>query len=141
MLFSTGSSEQAADRAATEGVLTAFGFDWDGEKTYRMEKGSPAQVTETEAVKEWLQLVLRTQAGRYAIYPADFGASLYDLIGKRLPRGASLAELRRQLQASAAYLPEISSIGSVTWDGEKITCSVTLDRDGGEETEVIELEP
>ena len=50
-----------------------------------------------------------------------------------------LQELRRQLRASAAYLPVIDSIGAVTWDGEKVSCEVTLG--GSTTTEVISVEP
>lgn len=114
-----------------------FDFNWAAE-AYTMERGTPAEVNGVEAVKAWLGLVLRTTQGRYAVYPSDFGASLYALMGRKLPRGAALSELRRQLRESAAYCPTIEEIGPVTWDGERVTCSVTL---SNQSTEVITVEP
>lgn len=113
-----------------------FAFDWVDE-TYDMVTGTPSEVYGVEAVKEWLQLVLRTTQGRYPIYPADFGASLYDVMGKKLPRGVVLSEIRRQLRESIAYCPTIEDIGQVIWDGESITCTVTLTNNT---TEVVTVE-
>lgn len=137
MLFDVTAED--AVTGSESAVKASLNFDWDS-GAYAISRGSPAKITGLEAVKGWLQLVLRTPRGRYAVYPAGFGASLYQLIGKKLPRGAELAELRRQLQESAAWLPAIASIGAVTWDGEKISCTVTLDLDGEKTEEVIELE-
>lgn len=113
-----------------------FDFDWDAEACV-MDYGTPVEVSGVEAVKAWLQLVLRTSQGRYAIYPADFGASLYNVMGRKLPRGAVLSELQRQLQESAAYCPTIQDIGQVVWDGSAITCTITLTN---EQTEVVTVE-
>lgn len=132
---------QAAEEAATLPTpATGLAFDWSA-GAYPIDRGSPREVIGVEAVKAWLELVLRTEAGRYGAYPSDFGASLYALLGRRLPKGASLSELRRQLQQSAAYLPVIGSIGPVTWDGTRVTCTVTLEQEGTETTEVMEFEP
>lgn len=127
------------NKAAGTAVLPAatFPFDWVNE-TYEMERGSPKEVTGVEAVKAWLELVLRTAQGRYAIWPADFGASLYNLMGRKLPRGAVLSELQRQLQESAAYCPTIQEVGQVVWDGTAVTCTITLE---DQTTEVITVEP
>ena len=133
MLFNT--TTEAAETAARPGVTLVF--DWTA-GAYRMETGTPAEASGREAVQAWLNLVLRTAQGRHAIYPGDFGASLYDLMGQKLPRGAALSELRRQLLESAAYCPTIEEIGPVTWDGEAVTCTVTLENDT---TEVVTIEP
>lgn len=114
-----------------------FGFNWESE-TYSMDYGTPVGVNGVEAVKAWLQLVLRTTQGRYAIYPSDFGASLYNVMGKKLPKGAVLSEIRRQLKESMKYCPTIEDIGQVVWDGEAITCTVTLTNNT---TEVVTIEP
>lgn len=114
-----------------------FDFNWESE-TYSMDYGTPVEVNGVEAVKEWLQLVLRTTQGRYAIYPSDFGASLYNVMGKKLPKGAVLSEIRRQLKESMKYCPTIEDIGQVVWDGEAITCTITLTNNT---TEVVTIEP
>lgn len=140
MLFDTLAAAQTAAEAAQEAVGVAFPFDWE-QDAYPMEAGSPAEVTGVEAVKTWFQLVLRTRRGRYAIYPADFGCSTLDLIGKKMPRGYRLSELRRELAESAVYCPVIRDISTLVYNGTAIECTVTLDMDGTEQTEVIEIEP
>ena len=133
MLFETRT--EVADVLIEPGYTLAF--DWAAE-TYNMERGTPAEVNGIEAVKAWLNLALRTPQGRYAIYPSDFGASLYDALGKKLPRGAVLSEIRRQLSESARYCPTIEDISQVVWDGQSITCTITLTNNT---TEVVTIEP
>lgn len=141
MLFNATETTEALAQARPEAQLgAAFRFDWDNH-CYFMASGSPEEVTETEAVKEWIRQVLRTRRGRYGIYHADFGAPAQDLIGRRIPKGFDLSELRRQLSESAVYNPAIREIGTMAYDGRTITCTVTLETADGETQEVIEIEP
>lgn len=124
-------------------VMTGFRFDYS-RNAYVINAGTPEEVTGVEAVKAWLELVVRTARGRYAIYPADFGARAQDLIGKKIPsppKGLDLSELRRHLVESARYLPAIQEISQMTYDGGKIHCTVTLETEAGRTQEVIDIEP
>lgn len=121
-------------------VMAGFKFDWK-ENRFVMAAGTPEEVTGTEAVKAWLELVIRTRWGRYAIYPADFGAPVQELMGRKYPKGFDLSELRRQLSETAKYLPAIREISDVTYDGETIQCTVLLETETGETQEVIDIEP
>jgi len=135
MLFEITTAEAVQTAEVLPGVTLVF--DWTSD-TYDMTEGSPTEVTGLEAVKAWLELVVRTRRGRYAIYPADFGTSALDLIGRKLPRGYALAELQRELEESAAYCPTIEDVTGVEYDGRAVVCTVTLDDDT---TEVITIEP
>lgn len=124
-------------------VMTGFWFDYK-RNAYVIDAGTPEEVTGVEAVKAWLELVVRTARGRYAIYPSNFGARAQDLIGKKIPsppKGLNLSELRRHLVESSRYLPAIQEISRMTYDGEKIHCTVILDTEAGRTQEVIDIEP
>lgn len=121
-------------------VMAGFRFDYET-NSYMMEAGSPVEVTGKEAVKAWLEQVIRTAQGRYDIYPSDFGARLQDLVGRKAPKGFDLSEFNRQLRETARYLPAIHDISRAVYDGETIQCTVTLASSTGETTEVITIEP
>ena len=121
-------------------VMAGFRFDW-ASNCFVMAAGTPEEVTGTEAVKTWLELVIRIRRGRYAIYPEDFGAPVQDLMGHKYPKGFDLSELRRQLSETAKYLPAIREISDVTYDGDTIQCTVLLETEAGETQEVIDIEP
>ena len=127
-------TEQARDPAVMGRALV---FDWEA-GAYPMENGSPVEATGAGAVKAWLEYVIRTKVGRYAIHPEDFGTSALELIGQKIPRGYALSELRRELLESAAFCRAIREISELIYDGEQITCSVTL-QDGNLVEEVFAL--
>lgn len=117
-------------------VGIGLAFCWDEDHFY-MKDGSPVMVTAVDAVKEWLELVVRTRQGRYPIYPIDFGGDALDLIGKKIPRGFSLSEFKRKMLESSRYNPGIDDMEDFTWDGEKISISVLLS-DGTKEVAEFE---
>ena len=140
MLFDKATTEQTVRTLRDSAVGTAFSFDWE-KNCFAMEDGSPVEVTGEAAVREWLQLVVRTAAGRYPIYPADFGAKAQDLAGRKLPHGAGLSELRRQIADSARHLPVIQEVSKVTYEDGAIHCTVTLADLTKTITEVIDRGP
>lgn len=50
-----------------------------------------------EAVKQWIELFIRVELGKYAIYSDNFGLDLRELIGYRLPRSVQVSEIIRRL--------------------------------------------
>jgi len=138
MLFNTQTAPAAAKQAVIEPCT--FLFDWEEER-YDMTEGEPTRVTGPEAVKAWLELVLRTRRGRYRIYPPDFGCSFLDLRGRKIPYGTSLPELQRELEQSAGYLDLIESVSGVEYDDGAVRCTVELAGSGPQEIEVIIVEP
>ena len=100
-------------------------FDWTAGR-YVMENGGPAECTGAEAVKAWLEQVIRTRVGRYPVHPTDYGCSALDLIGDKIPKGYALSEIRQELLASAAYCKAITELSELVYDGEKVVCTVRL---------------
>ena len=143
MLFDSVPQREAAAVSESDTVRDpavmgrALAFDWDA-GAYQMDNGAPVEVTGAEAVKAWINYVVRTKVGRYAIHPEDFGCSALDLIGQKIPKGFALSEIRRELLASAVYCPAIREISELIYDGERITCSVTL-ADGNYLEEAIDV--
>ena len=68
MLFDAVAQEQeaiTATRPETE-IGMGFVFDWDHQQL-KMQDGTPVLVYGIAAIKEWVQLVVRTRQGRYPI--------------------------------------------------------------------------
>lgn len=105
-------------------------FDWAAGR-YRMENGGPVECIGAEAVKAWIEQVVRTRVGKYPVHPTDYGCSALDLIGQKIPRGYALSEIRRELLSSAAYCRAIEELSELIYDGERINCTVKL-RDGND---------
>lgn len=138
MLFDrTETADAQAAEVSDSEVGVNFLFNYDA-NAYVMEAGSPVQVTGRRAVQAWLNYVVRTARGRYAIHPTDFGARIQDMVGLKAPKGFDLSEFNRQLQDSIRYLPAIQSVSRPVFDGKSIQCTVTLADDT---TEVMQIEP
>lgn len=103
-------------------------FDW-AQKRYRMENGGPVECIGAEAVKAWIEQVVRTRVGKYPVHPTDYGCSALELIGQKIPKGYALSEIRRELLSSAAYCRAIEELSELIYDGERIHCTVKL-KDG-----------
>ena len=112
-------------------------FDWTAGR-YLMANGGPVECIGAEAVKAWLEQVIRTRVGKYAVHPTDYGCSALDLIGQKIPKGYALSEIRAELLASAAYCRAIEELSELIYDGERINCTVRL-KDGNYITEVVDL--
>ena len=141
MIFEVDTTEDTAFVPQAESaVQTGFVFDWENH-CYVLSAGSPLEVTGTEAIKEWLRQVIRTQRERFAIYPIDFGAPVRALMGQKHPKGFALSEFRRELTETAAHCPAIRGISSVAYDGTTITCTVSLETEAGVTQEVIDVGP
>lgn len=141
MLFDrTETADAQAAAVSDSAVGVNFMFDYD-KMAYAMEAGSPVQVTGRQAVQAWLEYVVRTARGRYAIHPTDFGARIQDMVGLKAPKGYDLSEFNRQLQETIRYLPAIQGISRPSFDGKSIQCTVTLASSTGETTEVMRIEP
>lgn len=117
-------------------IAGALKFDWET-NTFEILDGSPVIVRGGNAVKEFLQLTVRTKPGRCPIYPVDFGGNAMEYIGKKIPKGFGLSEFKRRMVETAGYCPGIANIDGFEYDGSRIHCEVEL-TDGTREVEEIE---
>ena len=106
---------------STEDTGNVFVFDYNTGQ-HEMKNGVLVECDETGNVKQYIQNVLRTQAGSYKVYTVEesenFGVSVYKYIGSRqLPMGYLNSELKREV---TEQLLKHRLVESVTeWKGER----------------------
>lgn len=62
-----------------------------------LKNGNVQEASRVEAVKQWIELFIRVELNKYAIYSNNFGLDLSNLIGYRLPRSVQVSEIIRRL--------------------------------------------
>lgn len=77
-------------------VGRSFAFDY---KTHRFvfKDGKNVEDTQIEAIKQWVELFIRTEMKKYKIYADSFGLDLTKLLGYRLPRAYIVSEIKRRI--------------------------------------------
>lgn len=138
MIFpaASGAAETLEVRETAAGASLAFDCK---KKHFELVDGGPRVISGEAAIRQWIELLVRTIPGRYAIYGNEpFGVDTTDLVGKkRLPSGEALSEIRRQVEDGAALCPPIRSVYGFGLEGSALTFTVELE--DGEEVMTIEL--
>ena len=82
-----------------------------------------------EAVKVWIEKVIRTEIGRYPIYDGtDYGCHLEDLIiGNNFSAEFVEAELKREIEEALLRNPQITNVSGFTLIKEVNSITVTLE--------------
>lgn len=80
----------------TESGERSLLFDYET-NSFVVKNGNVQESTRTEAVKQWIELFIRVELNKYAIYSDNFGLDLSNLIGYRLPRSVQVSEIIRRL--------------------------------------------
>lgn len=71
-------------------------FDYET-NSFVVKNGNVRESTRVEAVKQWIELFIRVELNKYAIYSDNFGLDLSNLVGYRLPRSVQVSEIIRRL--------------------------------------------
>lgn len=93
-------------------VGRSFVFDYASGQ-HVMADGKPKETTQLEAIKQWLELLVRTKLGKYRVYQdTGFGTTWENYIGfRQLPKGYIESELEREIQESCdEYCPAIERV-------------------------------
>lgn len=80
----------------TEVVKRSFKFDYTS-NTFNVVDGIVQETDRVQAVRQWIELFIRTEKDKYRIYSSNFGTDLSDLVGYRLPRGYQVSEIMRRV--------------------------------------------
>lgn len=80
----------------TESGERSLLFDYET-NSFVVKNGNVRETTRTEAVKQWIELFIRVELNKYAIYDDNFGLDLSNLVGYRLPRSVQVSEIIRRL--------------------------------------------
>lgn len=94
--FTNSIQSTATVTNAQHKVGRSFAFDY---KTHRFvfKDGRNVEDTQIEAIKQWIELFIRTEMKKYMIYTDSFGLDLRKLLGYRLPRSYKVAEIKRRI--------------------------------------------
>lgn len=130
-MFPIDETGLAADTQTEEekaAVGRSFVFDYDT-KSFKITDGAVNECTGVTAVKQWIELLIRTLPGKYAVYDNDFGVSTDELIGyKSVPIGFIYSELKREIEDGLMLNPSIDSMDNFTAirDNGVLTVSFTV---------------
>ena len=80
-----------------------------------------------EALEQWIQLFVRTELNKYAIYSDTFGLDLSDLVGHRLPRSAQVSEIIRRLNEGITQKKHVERCEDFNFDAGKFSFTVITD--------------
>lgn len=90
--YNVGETLQKTNTGGERSLL----FDYE-KKSFVVNTGNVQETSRVEAVKQWIELFIRVELNKYAIYSDNFGLDLSNLIGYRLPRSVQVSEIIRRL--------------------------------------------
>lgn len=106
-------------------------FDYD-KKEFVVNEGKLVEPSKIDSIKQWIELYIRTEINKYAVYTDSFGIDTRGLLGYRLPRGYQVAEIMRRInEGILTQCPDVVSVSN--WDFNKGTFSFTVKTNTGEE--------
>lgn len=142
-MFPTDVDFEAVDVSTVDSNVTttdtlgaSLKFDYETER-FILVDGKNVEPSKIEAIKQWIELYIRTELGKYKVYTDDFGVDLRGLVGWRLPRGYQISEIMRRI--NTGILTKCPNVTAVTdWDFAEGTFSFTVTTDTGEEVRISE---
>lgn len=91
-------------------IKPSFLFDYN-KGDFILENGKLVKVTGVQALKIWIEKVLRTELDRFKVYQdKSYGINLEGLIGSQLPQAFVESELEREITETLTIHPMIDSI-------------------------------
>lgn len=107
---------------------------------FLFQNGKAEEVTQEEAIKQWLELMCRTLPERYAVYTdTGFGVETDRIVGyKMLPKGFIYSEIKRQIEENAALSRSITTIINFSAEvkGRELHINFTAVLLGGQEVAI-----
>ena len=111
-------------------------FDYD-KKEFIVDEGKLVEPSKIDSIKQWIELYIRTEINKYAVYTDSFGIDTRGLLGYRLPRGYQVAEIMRRInEGILTKCPDVRSVSD--WDFDKGTFSFKVTTNTGEEVVISE---
>lgn len=111
-------------------------FDYD-KKEFIVDEGKLVEPSKIDSIKQWIELYIRTEIKKYAVYTDSFGIDTRGLLGYRLPRGYQVAEIMRRInEGILTKCPDVKSVSD--WDFDKGTFSFKVTTNTGEEVVISE---
>lgn len=121
-------------------MKNTFAFDFKAGE-FVMKNGNPVVLTGIDALRLWVEKVIRTQSGRYFIYKGKrYGTNIEDLVvGKSYKFDFAESELRREIEEALLQHEDIQRVESFTAEkvGSVLNIEFTLLTVYGEIKEVF----
>ncbi|MBQ8919433.1 MAG: DUF2634 domain-containing protein [Acidaminococcaceae bacterium] len=118
-------------------VGRSFAFDYD-KKEFVFTDGVNEELTQLDAIKQWIRLFISTKVNAYKIYTETFGVDTEDLVGWRLPRTVIVSEIKRRI--TEGILNKCPCVDAVyDWQFNKGTFSFTVKTNTGEEATISDV--
>ncbi len=120
--------------AESIGRVPVFSF---ADNMFQVTDGRIEERTGKDAVKQWLELMLRQQTGKLPIYPDNIGINR-ELLASDLPEGFIRAEIERNVRETAEYCPAVRTVSDFEFTRLKrgLDVSFTAELYTGETVEV-----
>lgn len=102
-----------SEQAVSSRIGRSFLFDFKTGQ-HSVVDGAVVECNELTAIKQWLELMVRTTLDEFQVYQdTGFGASVDKFIGRRtLPKGFVASELEREIKESCKLCPAIERAGN-----------------------------
>lgn len=119
----TGYDEITTEAAEDITIKRSFKFDAET-KQFIFANGKNVELTEVEAIKQWIKLILRTYKDKFNIYKGTtFYCNVEDLIGARL-NTFNRSELQREITESILTNRAIDTVDNFALTQLKRTLTV-----------------
>ena len=120
-------TQDLTDVTAANTAVTGKSFLFDFEKgDFVVQNGKLVKCDGMEAIKVWIEKILRTEKNRFEIYEdTEYGCQIEDLlIGNNYPVAFIESELKREIEDALLQHPKITAISNFTL--ERGTNSITV---------------
>lgn len=113
---------------AAEDIGRVPAFDPDS-STFLIKDGALVERRGREAVRQWIDLMLRQQIDRVPIYRTDREVKIgidHQMIGSKLPTGLQNAEVERQIRETMSYCPAIRTVQDFSVSRRGRSCRIAF---------------
>ena len=120
----------------------SFKFDFDTGEFVTDSAGDVVTVSGAEALKQWINKILRTQYNRYKLYNGtNYGSNIEDLVvGKSYNMDFTESELKREIEKALLKNDDIYTVAStITRKKEKLYIDLVLTTVYGAAEEAVSL--
>ena len=106
-------------------MKSSFKFDFT-DNEFVFVNGDCKRISDIDALKQWIEKILRTQLGAYAMY-TGYGSNIKDLvIGSAYNRDFTDTELKREIEEALLKNDDILSVESIDISRNRKTLSVNI---------------
>lgn len=126
-VFDFDTTIQAEEKWQDIKIGKSFVFDFKS-KRFNVVAGKVKETTEEEAIRQWIELLLRTSIDKYKVYKGTgFGTNIDKLVGYKSMRGFVESEMKREISEKIIMNRAIERIENFKTDleGSMIEVSFT----------------